>query len=173
MIAAPLSVLTADRRLAILAGAGSALVLAGAFAFQHIGGLPPCPLCLWQRWPHAVAALAAAAMLLAPAPLRRPLMALGALAALATAGIGAYHAGIEQGWWPGPTSCSGGGPGLSGMSGADLLDFSAPTQIVMCDEIPWAFAGLSMAGWNAVLSVGFAALWLAALRAPARPVSAR
>lgn len=154
------------RALGYLAGAGSAALLAAAFAFQHIGGLPPCALCIWQRWPHVAAAFLAAALLLAPAPLRRPLLALGALAALTTAGIGVYHAGIEQGWWPGPTSCTGSGPGLSGMSGADLLDMTAPAQVVMCDEIPWAFAGLSMAGWNAVLSLGLAALWLAALRRP-------
>jgi len=161
------------RLLGYLAGAGSAALLAGAFAFQHIGGLPPCALCIWQRWPHVAAALLAAALLLSPAPLRRPLMALGALAALATGGIGIYHAGIERGWWPGPTSCSGSGPGLSGMSGADLLDMSAPATVVMCDEIPWAFAGLSMAGWNAVLSLGLAAIWLAALRLGDRDLSAR
>lgn len=154
--------------LGYLAGAGSAALLAGAFAFQHIGGLPPCALCIWQRWPHAAAAVLAMALLVTPAPLRRPLLALGALAALATAGIGFYHAGVEQGWWPGPTSCTGNGAGLSGLSGADLLDMSAPAQIVMCDEIPWAFAGLSMAGWNAAISLGLAALWLAALRVSAR-----
>lgn len=157
-----------DRMLAYAAGAGSAALLAGAFAFQHIGGLPPCPLCIWQRWPHAAAALLAVALILAPRTMRIPIIALGSLAALVTAGIGGYHAGIEQGWWPGPTSCSGNGPGLSGMSGADLLDMTASSTIVMCDDIPWAFAGLSMAGWNAVLSLGFAALWLAALRISAR-----
>jgi disulfide bond formation protein DsbB len=156
------------RALGYLAGAGSAALLAGAFAFQHIGGLPPCALCIWQRWPHAVAALLATALILAPSPLRRPLLAVGALAALTTAGIGGYHVGIEQGWWAGPTSCSGSGPGLSGMSGADLLDMTAPTQVVMCDEIAWAFAGLSMAGWNAVLSIGLAAIWLGGLRLSAR-----
>ncbi len=161
------------RRLALVAGAGSAVVLAAAFAFQHIGGLAPCPLCLWQRWPHAVAALLAATLVLAPAAWHRPLMALGALSALVAAALGIYHAGIEQRWWPGPTSCTGGGSGLSGLSGADLLDMSAPVAVVMCDDIPWAFAGLSMAGWNAVLSLGLAVLWLAARRGSAGPVSAR
>ena len=168
MIASRLSDLAPDRRLALLAGAGSAAVLAAAFAFQHLGGLAPCPLCLWQRWPHAAAAVIAGLLLLAPTPLHRPLMAFGALAALATAGIGGYHAGIEWGWWPGPTSCTGSGPSLTGLSGMDLLDMSTPVAVVMCDEIPWSLAGLSMAGWNAVLSLGFAALWTAALRLSAR-----
>ena len=172
MTPVPRPALPVGPRLAVLAGAGSAVVLAAAFAFQHLGGLAPCPLCLWQRWPHAAAAVIAAILLAAPLTLRRPLMALGVLAALTTAGIGAYHAGIEQGWWPGPTSCTGSGPGLAGLSGADLLDMSARVPVVMCDEIPWAIAGLSMAGWNAVLSLGFAALWLAALRATANRVSA-
>jgi disulfide bond formation protein DsbB len=156
------------RLLGYAAGAGSAALLVGAFAFQYMGGLPPCALCIWQRWPHAVAAIIAAVLMVAPPALRRPLLAIGALAALTTAAIGGYHAGIEQGWWSGPTSCTGSGPGLSGLSGTDLLDMTAPARVVMCDEIPWTFAGLSMAGWNAVASLGLAMIWLAALRVSAR-----
>ncbi|WP_425452368.1 disulfide bond formation protein B [Roseovarius spongiae] len=138
--------------------AGSAALLLGAFAFQHLGGLPPCKLCLWQRWPHAAALLIGAAALMtrgAALPL------LGALAALATAGVGAYHTGVERGWWEGPASCSGGGAGLDPGS---LLSMDAPTNVVMCDEVAWQMAGLSMASWNMLASLALAVLWVMAAR---------
>ncbi len=95
----------------------------------------------------------------------RATAALAGVAALTTAGIGAFHAGVEQGWWPGPSSCSGDGGGLSSMSGADLLSMDVADTIVMCDDIAWQF-GLTMAGWNAVLSLALAILWLVAARIP-------
>jgi disulfide bond formation protein DsbB len=144
-----------------LAALGSALLLAAAFAFQHLGGLAPCALCLWQRWPHAAAVLIGA---LALATGRGGLAWAGMLAALATAGIGGFHAGVELGWWEGLASCSG-GAALSGLSGADLLDptldLAAP---VRCDAVAWSFLGLSMAAWNMIASLGLAGLWLAAAR---------
>lgn len=147
--------------LILLAAGGSAALLAGAFAFQHLGGLAPCVLCLWQRWPHAAAVLLGALALALPG---RGLPVLGALAALTTAGIGTFHAGVELGWWPGLASCSG-GAGLSGLTASQLLDptldLAAP---VPCDEAAWSLAGLSMAGWNAVLSAALAGLWLLAVR---------
>ena len=149
------------RRLTRLAGAGSAALLLGAFAFQALGYLP-CKMCLWQRWPHAVAiAIAAAAAALG----WRALAWAGALAAAVTAGIGAYHAGVEQGWWPGPSSCTGAGPGLAGLSGGDLLSTEAPSTLIMCDEIAWQLAGISMAGWNAILSALLVLVWIRAARA--------
>lgn len=147
------------RRLILLASFGSAALLLGAFAFQ-LAGYAPCQMCLWQRWPHGIAVAVGAAVLVG-APLA--LAWLGGLAAAATSGIGVFHAGVEWRWWEGPASCSGGG-GLSGLSGADLLSTEAPAAVVMCDEIVWQFAGLSMAGWNAVLSATLCLLWLAALR---------
>ena len=149
------------RTLVLLVTLGSAALLLGAFGFQHIGGLLPCKLCLWQRWPHAAAILIGAAILLG-AP--RALAWLGALATAATAGIGIYHAGVEWRWWPGPTSCSGGGTDLGGMSGSDLLSLDTPAGIIMCDEIVWQFLGLSMAGWNAIFALVLTALWIAAAR---------
>ncbi|MGL6210264.1 MAG: disulfide bond formation protein B [Paracoccaceae bacterium] len=147
-------------RLVLIAAGGSALLLAGAFGFQHIGGLAPCTLCLWQRWPHAVALLIGALALLAGG---RVLPVLGALVVLAGAGIAGFHAGVEQGWWAGLASCSAGS--ISGISTSDLLnpdvDVAAP---VRCDQIAWSLAGLSMAAWNAVLSVGLAGVWLFAAR---------
>jgi len=146
------------RNLFVIAILGSAGILAGAFAFQHIGGLAPCQLCLWQRWPHAVAVLIG---LVALATGWRGLAWIGALAALTTAGVGAFHVGVEQGWWEGLASCSAGS--IAGISAADLLnpavDVAAP---VRCDAIAWAMFGISMAGWNVILSLGLAGLWTAA-----------
>ncbi len=147
-------------RLVLIAAGGSALMLAAAFVFQYGFGLAPCTLCLWQRWPHAAAVLIGALAILAGG---RVLPVLGAVAALTTAGIGVYHAGVEQAWWAGLASCSAGS--IAGISTADLLnpavDVAAP---VRCDEIAWSLAGLSMAAWNAVISLGLAGVWLLAAR---------
>ena len=149
------------RQLAILAAAGSAVLLIGAFVFQALG-YAPCKLCLWQRWPHGGAiAMGALAAFAAPLVLWA---GLGALAALTTSGIGIYHTGVERGWWEGPSSCSGGGNTLQGLSGDQLLSTEGVARIVMCDEVAWAFAGLSMASWNAVLSLVLAAVWIMAAR---------
>ncbi|MFP4274676.1 MAG: disulfide bond formation protein B, partial [Paracoccaceae bacterium] len=97
----------------------------------------------------------------------RALPLLGAAAALATAGIGGFHAGVEWGWWTGPQACSGGAP-VGAMSVEDLTEQIMAAPLARCDEVPWALGGISMAGWNALLSLGLAALWLAAAqRAPA------
>lgn len=147
------------RNTMLLAAFGSFALLAGAFAFQYLG-YAPCKLCLWQRWPHG-AAIAVGALVLLLGPMALLALA-GALSALTTAGIGLYHTGVERGWWEGPTSCSGDGGGLSGLSGNDLLSTDVQNDIVMCDEVAWAFAGLSMASWNAIFSLALAAIWVRA-----------
>lgn len=147
------------RTLIFLATFGSVALLLGAFGFQHIGGLLPCKMCLWQRWPHAAAILIGVILLLGGP---RLLVWLGALATLTTGAIGLYHAGVEWRWWPGPTSCSGGGADLGSMDGGALLALDTPTGVIMCDEIVWQFLGLSMAGWNAIIAFGLTALWLMA-----------
>jgi disulfide bond formation protein DsbB len=134
-----------SRQLALVAAAGSGMLLAGAYLFQALG-YAPCQMCFWQRYPHALA------------------IAIGALSALTTAGIGAFHAGVEQKWWDGPSSCTGDGAGLSGLSGQDLLATNTLEKLIMCDEISWAFAGLSMPSWNAVFSALLCAIWIIALR---------
>ena len=148
------------RALALLAAFGSALLLGGAFAFQMAGYLP-CKMCLWQRWPHGVAIALGLVVPLLPVA---PVAGAGALAALTTSGIGVYHTGAERGWWEGPSSCTGAGAGLGGMSGADMLSTEGPLGVVRCDEVVWQFLGLSMASWNAILSFVLALIWLAALR---------
>jgi disulfide bond formation protein DsbB len=147
-----------QRTLTLLATLGSAALLGGAFAFQYFGGLQPCTLCLWQRWPHAAAI---AIGLVALATGWRGLALLGVLAALTAAGIAGFHVGVEQGWWQGLATCSAGS--IEGISAADLLnpavDVAAP---VRCDAIAWSMAGISMAGWNGILSLGLALVWAAA-----------
>lgn len=146
--------------LVILAAGGSVALLLGAFAFQHLGGLAPCKLCLWQRWPHA-AAIGLGVLALAVPGVLLPL--LGMLAALGTAGIGAYHTGVERGWWEGPTSCTSSGG--SGLSADELFDQIMAAPLIRCDEVPWEMFGLSMASWNVVISLALALIWAMAARA--------
>lgn len=141
------------------AGLGSAAVLIAALGFQYIGGLAPCKMCLWQRYPHVAAVFVAALFFVFQ---YRPVAALGAAASLATAGIGFYHAGVELSWWEGPNSCTSGA--IGGMSTEDLINQIMAAPMVRCDEIPWALWGLSMAGWNALMSLALAGLWMMALR---------
>ena len=148
------------KALLTLATAGHAGLLGGAFLFQLIG-YAPCAMCLWQRWPHAAAIVLGVLALSGFAP--RVLAALAAAAAATTAAIGAFHAGVERRWWDGPSSCTGGGADLGSLSGADLLDTGTAEAVVMCDDIVWQL-GLTMAGWNAVLSLALTAIWIAAAR---------
>lgn len=146
--------MNALQRMGIGAATGSALLLAGALAFQYLGGLAPCPMCIWQRWPHAVAIALGVMIAIWPA---RAIAALGALVVLVGAGIGVYHAGVEQGWWPGPDTCTAPVPGA--MAPGELLDRILETPVVLCDQIAWEWLGISMAGWNAILSLGLVWLW--------------
>lgn len=141
-----------------LAAAGSLVLLVGAYTFQALG-YAPCKMCLWQRWPHFVAFGLGVVALVWPS---RIVAALGAVALLATAGVGVFHAGVERGWWQGPAACSGGSD-LSGLSGADLLSTDVADHVVMCDQVAWSLAGLSMASWNALFSFLLALLWASAL----------
>jgi disulfide bond formation protein DsbB len=152
-------------RLIALATFGSAALLAGAFAFQYIGGLAPCQLCIEQRWPHAAAILTGVvALILAKGPLVRLLAACGAVAASATAGLGFYHTGVERGWWPGPDTCSA-GRNIADLSSEDLLNQILAAPVIRCTDVAWEMLGLSMASWNAVASAGLAVIWvMAAIR---------
>jgi disulfide bond formation protein DsbB len=146
---------------ALLAHGSAALVL-GALAFQYWGGLQPCVLCLWQRWPHAAAIAAGLAGMYLVRQGRRHesgLATLVAAAALAvTAGLGAYHAGVELRWWEGTQACGATGPVAT--TAAALRDQLLAAPVVRCDEIAWSFLGVSMAGWNFLLSGALALLGL-------------
>ncbi|WP_170381065.1 disulfide bond formation protein B [Ruegeria atlantica] len=147
--------------LVLIAAGGSAAMLLGAWGFQHLGGMAPCKMCIWQRYPHGAAVVIGALALVLPRVNLLPL--LGALAALTTAVIGVFHAGVELKWWEGPTSCTSGD--IGGLSTQELMDQIMSAPLVRCDEIPWEMFGLSMAGWNAVISGGLMLVWLAAWRA--------
>ncbi|UXU73886.1 MULTISPECIES: disulfide bond formation protein B [unclassified Paracoccus (in: a-proteobacteria)] len=146
---------------ALLAAAGSALLLMAALTFQALG-YAPCELCILQRWPHLVAV--GVGVLVWWLGWRRWLVALGLLAALTATGLAIYHAGVELKLWLGPQHCSGGVSGLAGMSTQDLMQAINAAPIVRCDDIAWSFLGISMAGWNAICSAALSGLWLASLR---------
>lgn len=152
-----------DRRLPLahsLVLVGPTLLLGGALYLQHFQNLPPCEMCIWQRWPH-FAAIVLGLAALALASMRRPLVMLAALAVWASAAIAVYHAGVEQHWWRGPTACT-----ARLTAGADMLKSIFAAPVVRCDSIPFRFLGLSLAAWNAVVSgaIGGVALWLTARR---------
>jgi disulfide bond formation protein DsbB len=134
-----------------------AALLAGALGSEYFGGLHPCEMCYWQRWPHGAAILLAALAFTAPAKaLRSQMLTLLAAVAIGVSGaIGVYHAGVEAGIFEGLTTCTG---LAAGGSTADLLKQITHAPLVRCDEVQFRFLGVSMAGWNAILSLGGAAL---------------
>ena len=148
MLAPPLtegaSRLKQARLLALLIPAG---LLGGALFSQYVGGLYPCEMCYWQRWPHAAAILLViGAYLTASNPTRsRMLVMLAALAVAISGAIGMFHAGVEIGWWEGITQCTA--------TGATSLQDIMKVPLVRCDQVQWEFLGISMAGWNAIMSL--------------------
>ena len=143
----------------IIAGGISAALLGGALLFQYVGGMAPCELCIWQRWPH-VAIIGLALMGLCGVK-PRVMLGLILIAGIISVGLGGYHAGIEWGLWAGPTGCTAN------------LDFSGDiskltqqllaTDMVRCDQVVWSLLGLSMAGWNALVSLDIIAIALISL----------
>jgi len=132
-------------------------LLAGAYVSQYVFGLFPCEMCWWQRWPHFAALLfAGLSYLIAPA---RVWVALAGLAIITSGLIGGFHAGVEYGWWEGITGCS------TMPSSIDVMDVNA-APIVRCDVAPWDLFGISLAGWNFLISVigGVSVIALAAFR---------
>ncbi len=127
-------------------------LLGGALGSQYLGGLHPCEMCYWQRWPHGAAIVLAALAFTASAESSRSraLTLLAALAIAVSGAIGVYHAGVEFGIFEGLTACTA--------TGAVTLQDILATPLVRCDQVQWAFLGISMAGWNAILSLGGAAV---------------
>ena len=137
-----------------------AVALAVAFGSQYLGGLVPCEMCWWQRYAH-IAALVLA--LLAFLVRGRAMVWLAALAIAVSGAIGFYHAGVELHYFPGLTQCTA---TVTGGSTEDFLKAIMSAPLVRCDDIQWSFLGISMAGWNAILSLGSALviLWLSLRR---------
>ena len=139
----------------------AALTLAGAWFFQLVLDIRPCPLCLEQRYAYYLAVplgtlVAWAAARHAPRAVLIAGLLLLALAALANAWLGGYHAGVEWGFWQGPTECSG--PVLDLGRAGSLFDNLDKVKVIRCDEVQWRFLGLSLAGYNVLISLAMAAL---------------
>ena len=145
---------------AVVAVVGAATI-GGFFFFQYVLGYPPCPLCLEQRHPYYFGVpLAALLWLGAGYGASRKVMMLGFLAIAAAmlwgAGLAVYHAGVEWKFWPGPQDCSGPISALG--SAGDLMKSLQSIRVVRCDEAAWRFLGLSLAGYNVLVSLGLAAV---------------
>jgi disulfide bond formation protein DsbB len=135
------------------------VLLGGALASQYLGGLHPCELCYLQRWPHGVAIVLALLAFLAPPSSGRSriFIVLAALAIAVSGAIGVYHAGVEAKVFEGFTQCTA---LPKGMSTAELLNQITHAPLIRCDEVQFRFLGISLAGWNAILSLSGAALIL-------------
>ncbi|MBS0276272.1 MAG: disulfide bond formation protein B [Proteobacteria bacterium] len=136
-------------------GTVSLVLILGALGFEYIGGYPPCEMCMWQRYPHfaaIVVGLGGGLLLqygVLPANLAKPIAILTALLVAITGVIGIYHAGVEWKMWAGPAACTGTAFQITGK-----LDLNA--HVVSCDHAAWRLFGISMAGYNALISLGFA-----------------
>ena len=126
-----------------------ALLLAGAYISEYGFGLYPCEMCWWQRYAHfAAVALALVSTVAQP---KRLWVVLAGVAVLASGLIGAFHAGVEYGWWEGFTACTSNVQG-----GGDPLEAIMNAPLIRCDVAQWTLAGISLAGFNAIISVIFA-----------------
>jgi disulfide bond formation protein DsbB len=139
----------------------AAATLAGAWFFQLVLDIRPCPLCLEQRYAYYLAVplgalVAFAASKAAPRPVLLAGLAILALAALGNAWLGGYHAGVEWGFWQGPTDCTGPVGNLG--SAGTLLQRLDTVKVIRCDEVQWRFLGLSLAGYNVLISLLMAAI---------------
>jgi disulfide bond formation protein DsbB len=129
-----------------------AAALGGAYVSEYVFGLVPCEMCWWQRYPHMFALVfAALAFFWRPV---RPLVAVAALGVLTSGLIGAFHAGVEYGWWEGLTACTA----SPFAAGGDPFDAIMNAPVVRCDDVQWSLYGISLAGWNFIFSTGGALL---------------
>lgn len=151
-------------RLIALVGLGCLALIAGAWFFEIVVGLRPCKLCLEQRLPHyAAMGLALAGLVLARSPRLQGLVLLGLACLMVwSTGLGVYHAGVEWGWFAGPNDCGGAAaPAAAGVQ--DFMKQLQTTRVVACTEAAWRWLGLSLAGWNALASLGLLGLALRGL----------
>ena len=136
---------------------GSFALLVAAYGFEFLGGMSPCKMCLWQRWPHiAVIPIG----ILAIYSNSTVLLKVSGLIILLGAMIAFYHMGVEYKWWDGPSTCTSGT--ISGLTSSELLAKILKAPIVRCDEVQWQFIGLSMAAWNGLISIILSIVWFKA-----------
>jgi len=128
-----------------------AALLGGAYIAQYGFGLYPCEMCWWQRYPHFLALPFAVLGFFVPP--RRLWILLAALSVFGSGLIGAFHAGVEYGWWEGLTACA-----TTVSSGGDALEAIMKAPVIRCDQAPWTLLGVSLAGFNFLVSCGGAAL---------------
>lgn len=142
-------------------------LLGGALASQFIGGLVPCEMCVWQRWPHLAAILVALlSFFVRVRPVSTLLVLFAAVLIAVSGGIGVYHAGTEYHWWQGITECTAASGTGSPM---DVLNQALRRPLVRCDVPQWTLFGISLAGFNALFSLGGAAtIFVLAARRPVR-----
>lgn len=145
-------------RLNIVAFGVPAALMLGALGSEYFGGLVACEMCWWQRYPHIVAVAIAALAFLAPMRTRPLLIAIAAGGILTSGLIGVYHAGVEYKLWPGLTECTRTSHAVS------IADLLRTTPLVRCDTPQWTLFGISLAGYNALISVTAAALVFAGLQ---------
>lgn len=154
----------------LIVAVGGAATLAGAWFFQLVIGLAPCPLCLEQRLPYYVGvpvALGAAGLAWAGKNAQaRVFLALAGTLMAFGAVLAAYHAGVEWKFWAGPATCSGAGPVQGGMGAGGLLSQLDAVRVVRCDEAPWRLLGLSLAGYNVLIAATLALVAFAGTRPP-------
>ncbi|MEE1613989.1 disulfide bond formation protein B [Microvirga sp. CF3016] len=144
------------RQAALAVALGAAATVGGALVFEHVFGYVPCKLCLIQRNPYYIGIPLGLLAALLPARYARPGLWLLALVFLVSAGLGAYHSGVEWGFFAGPSDC-GGGSGAGAGNVGDFLNQLQSTRVVSCTEAAWRFLGLSLAGWNVLISLALAA----------------
>ncbi len=156
------SLLAIHRGIALAIALIGAATIAAALYFEHVVGLQPCLLCLYQRWPYYAAiplALLIAVFASEPGPARAGLGLIGAIF-LAGTGLALYHVGVEMGYFPGPSGCGGDAAPMA----SDMDDFMRQLEtarVVDCSQPAWMFLGISMAGWNAVISFAITIIALA------------
>lgn len=140
-----------------------AALFAGALGFQYLGGLYPCEMCWWQRYPHIVAILLALFAFVFPdRRFRKALVAFAGISIIASGVIGVYHAGVEYHWWEGITACGSTMSGHGGSAG-DMLARIMKAPVVRCDVPQWTLFGISLAGFNALISIPAGLIVLALL----------
>ncbi|MEM9599702.1 MAG: disulfide bond formation protein B [Pseudomonadota bacterium] len=169
----------ADARAALFAGALSLSLLCGAWFFQYVLGYAPCIMCYWQRYAHMAVLAVAIAVILARGAFGVSASGQGRglplwlgpvlliLLLLFSAGLGGFHVGVEFGWWEGPKACAAGAVGdLPTIDPDDPLSFlDNPIRPPACSDVAWAFLGISMAGWNALISLlGAIGVWVLTFR---------